>query len=144
MDMRFRRSCIAAVTAALGACGGSADGGDQRGGNSTGIRIANPHHERLLGLDERMRRVGLLRAVRDSRNRCISVVAGAYQQDYEGLAMWLARCQDNRQWAVFIAPAGQVQVRDCREMQQLGLPACRPFEARPMAPLQPASNSSKE
>ncbi len=140
--MRSRLSYMAVPLAALGACGGG-DGGTQPTANAAGIRIANPHHERLLGLDERMRRVGLLRAVRDSRNRCRSVVAGTYQQDYEGLAMWLARCEDNREWAVFIGTRGQVQVRNCRHMQQLGLPLCRRFEAAPMAPIQPASNSSK-
>jgi hypothetical protein len=46
-------------------------------------------------------------------------------------ALWTARCDDNSQWAIFIAVNGDVQVRNCEEMQQLGLPAC---QALPPAP----------
>ena len=137
------KACAGAMLVALAGCGGSGGGSDgNAASNVTSIRVANPHHERLLALDERNRRVGLLRAIRDSRNSCRSVVAGAYQQEYEGLQMWVARCQDERQWAVFIAPSGQVQVRDCTEAQQLSLPACRPFEAAPMEALPPIKDGS--
>ena len=39
--------------------------------------------------------------------------------------MWTARCSDGNDWAVFIAPNGDVQVRDCAEAATLALPACR-------------------
>ena len=129
------RICAGALLAALAGCGEGGGGEGNAASNVTAIRVANPHHERLLALDERNRRVGLLRALRDSRNRCRSVVGGTYQQEYEGLAMWVARCEDGREWAVFIAPGGQVQVRACTHAQQLGLPACRPFEPAPMEAL---------
>ena len=134
--------CSGAILFAIAGCGGDSGGGGSSTANTTSIRVTNSHHERLLALDERNRRVGLLRAVRDSRKRCRSVVAGTYQQDYQQLAMWVARCEDNREWAVFIAPAGQVQVRACAEAQQLGLPACRPFEAAPMEALRPITDGS--
>lgn len=138
--MKLKAAIGAAVLATLAGCGG--EGGNQAGSKAKQIRVTNQFHERLLALDERNRRVGLLRAVRDSRNRCRSVVAGTHQQEYEGLAMWVARCEDHRQWAIFIAPSGQVQVRNCSEVQQLGLPVCRPFEAAPMEPLPPITKGS--
>ena len=134
------RICAAAIAITLAGCGGGGDEGSRS--NVTSIRIANPHHERLLALGERYRRVALIRAVRDSRNRCRSVVAGTYQEEYQRLQMWVARCEDNREWAIFIAPSGQVQVRACTEARQLGLPACRPFQAAPMEELPPITDGS--
>ncbi len=134
--MKLRATIGAAMAAMLAACGsGGGEGGGKAQSNVKQIRVPNRFHEQLLALDERYRRVGLLRAIRDSRNRCRSVVGGTYQQEYEGLAMWVARCEDDREWAVYIAPSGQVQVRNCSEAQQLGLPLCRPFEPAPMEEL---------
>jgi hypothetical protein len=38
--------------------------------------------------------------------------------------MWMARCADKRDWAIFVGPDGSAQVRPCRDLAQLGLPAC--------------------
>ena len=45
-----------------------------------------------------------------------------------------------RNWAVFIAPDEDVQVRDCAEHAQLGLPACRPVAALPPDPAPPSGD----
>ena len=93
------------------------------------IKIANPLHEQLTGLSPDMQRLGLMRAIRDNGRRCKRVEAVRYQQDYEQMALWLALCEDDRQWAIFIAPNGDTQVRQCTEMRELGLPECRPLTA---------------
>jgi hypothetical protein len=89
------------------------------------IKVANPHHDQLQALSEPMRMLGLMRAIRDSGNRCKRVDAGAYQEDHRGLAMWVARCSDSGHWGVFIAPNADIQVRSCAHMAQLDLPRCR-------------------
>ncbi|HEX8644961.1 MAG TPA: hypothetical protein VF702_13710 [Allosphingosinicella sp.] len=94
---------------------------------SSETRIANRPHERLVALSDADRRVGLIRAIRATGNRCPRRVEPnpVYQGDYEGMALWTARCDNDEQYAVFIAPNEDVQVRNCRDMAQLRLPACR-------------------
>jgi hypothetical protein len=111
----------ALLMAALGAC----DSGSPEAPAPKPIEISNPHHEGLMRLSQPMRHLALMRAIRDSGKRCRRVEAGAYQEQYRNMAMWVARCQDQRQWAIYLAPNGDVQARDCAQQQQLGLPACR-------------------
>ncbi|HEX8193772.1 MAG TPA: hypothetical protein VF552_12820 [Allosphingosinicella sp.] len=94
---------------------------------SAGTRIANRPHEALLRLDDSDRRITLVRAIRATRNRCPHRVEPnpVHQGEYEGMAYWTARCDNNEQYAVFIAPNEDVQVRNCRDMAELRLPACR-------------------
>lgn len=130
-------SAAAALLTGLGACG---DTGSAPAGNSAKqqqIRIRNRPHEELLALPDNLRRIGLVRAIRETGNRCPKRVEPnpVYQGDYRGMALWTARCDNNRQYAVFIAPNEDVQVRRCEDMARLGLPACRPLpEARPDPP----------
>ncbi|MDP8993965.1 MAG: hypothetical protein M3N07_03120 [Pseudomonadota bacterium] len=96
------------------------------------VKIRNEPHEALQRLPDNLRRIGLMRAIRDTGNNCpLRVESSAYQGEHEGLAMWTARCDDNRQWAIFLAPNGDVQVRNCADMAQLGLPACRELPPAP-------------
>jgi len=100
----------------------------------TGTRIANRPHEALLRLDDSDRRITLVRAIRATRNRCPRRVEPnpVHQGDYEGMAYWTARCDNNEQYAVFIAPNEDVQVRNCSDMAEPRLPACA--ELPPAAP----------
>ena len=108
---------------------------------TNGTRIANRPHERMMTLNDSDRRIALVRAIRQTGNRCPRRVEPnpVYQADYEGMALWTARCDNNEQYAVFIAPNEDVQVRNCRDMAQLRLPACRtlppaePTRPRPKA-----------
>ena len=122
----------AASALALAGCGEPAPATNE----ASAIRMANPGSDRLKALSPLNQRIGLVRAIRDSGRRCRRVDALAYQQDYRQLAMWVALCNDGRHWAIFIAPNEDVQVRDCRENAQLGLPVCRP-----VAPLPPDPNA---
>ena len=101
------------------------------GNASGGTRIANRPHERMMAANDSDRRIGLVRAIRQTGNRCPRRVEPnpVYQGDYEGMALWTARCDNNEQYAVFIAPNEDVQVRNCRDMAQLRLPACRTLPA---------------
>ena len=101
------------------------DGGSPEG-NVTRIEVANPHHDQLAALSPPSQRLGLMRAIRDSGKRCQRVDSAAYQEDYRGMKMWVALCNDGRHWAIFIAPNADLQVRDCAEAAQLNLPQCRP------------------
>jgi hypothetical protein len=118
----------AALVAGLSACGES---GAPRSGEAapgaTKIRIQNRPHERLMGLSDELRRVALVRAIRDTGNRCPHRVEPnpVHQGEYRGMALWTARCDNNQQYAIFIAANENVQVRRCQDMERLSLPACR-------------------
>lgn len=101
-----------------------------------GVTIRNRHHEELLALPDNLRRVGLIRAIRETGNSCPLRVEPnpVHQGEYEGMALWTARCDNNEQYAIFIAPNGDVQVRNCADMAELGLPACRALPPATPAP----------
>lgn len=110
------------LAAAL-ALAGCEDGTPEQ--NVTQVRLANPQSDQLKALSPPMRNLGLYRAIRDNGQRCKRVDMAAYQQEYKAMAMWTARCSDSGDWAVYIAPAGDVQVSPCGNARQLGLPECR-------------------
>ena len=126
---------IALLPLALAACG---DVAPSAPGN--GIRVANPDSDRMKAASPLNQRLALLRAIHDTGNRCHRVVGGAYQEYYRGLEMWVALCDDGKHWAIFIAGNSDVQVRDCAQNGQLGLPLCRPVAPMPPDPLDPGSN----
>ena len=119
---------------ALAACGDTSPPGN----GGVQINIANEGSDRLKALNPLNKRVGLLRAIQQSGKSCRGgVLTGAYQQQYQNLAMWVALCADGKNYAVFIAPSEDVQVRDCTENAQLSLPACRPVPPLPHDPQTP-------
>ena len=140
--MKARFAFAAALALATAGCGGSEEGSADR----APTKIVNPYHDQLMGLSPLWQHITLMRAIRDNGNRCRRVQVGRYQEDYRNLALWVALCDDGRYWGVFIAPNGDTQVRQCTQMRQLGLPACRPLTgpgAQPEADTTvPASNLS--
>jgi len=121
------------LCAALGLAAAGCDSGAPSG-DVTSINIANPQSDQLKALTPFNQRIGLMRAIRDSGKRCHRVESVAYQQEYRGLAMWVALCDDGRHWSVFIAPNADIQVRDCTQNAQLDLPLCRPITPPPPDP----------
>ena len=117
------------LLAALAGC----DGGEP--GNVTKIVVnkGNPYHEQMLELSPTSRMLALRRAIQDEGNSCPRVTDSAYQQQYEGMAMWTARCSTG-DWAVYVAPSGIVQTRACAEAKQLGLPECLSLPAKNQEP----------
>jgi hypothetical protein len=112
--------------ACLGACGlflaGCEDGAPER--NVTHVVAANPFSDQLKALSEPTRHLGLYRALRDNGQHCKRVDRGAYQQQYKSMAMWIAHCTDTGDWALYIAPNGDVQASACGDAKELGLPEC--------------------
>jgi hypothetical protein len=129
----MNRFAAALLCLALTGCGDIAPTPAQNG-----IRVANPDSDRLKGLSPLMQRLALMRAIRDSGHSCHRVVGGAYQEYYRGMEMWVALCDDGNHWSVFIAASSDVQVRDCRQHEQLGLPLCHPVAPMPPDPNDPA------
>lgn len=112
-----------AATALLSACGG--EGREAQAGKTASISPSSAYVDRLRSLSEANRGLALRRAVQDSRQSCKKAETSGYQQDYKNMSMWSLRCTDGRSYALFIAPNGDVQVRRCEHLAQLGLPTCR-------------------
>jgi hypothetical protein len=130
----MRRILIPAAGALLllVACG---DGTPKQ--NVTQVKMANDYSAQLNAMTPLYRNLGLWRAIRDAPQRCKKVDAGAWQQDYHNMAMWTAHCTDTGQWAIFIAPNGDTQIRPCTDSAALNLPACRPLPAAAAEPAKP-------
>lgn len=93
--------------------------------NTTRIRMANKHSDDLAALPPQSQRLALMRAIRQTGNRCRRVDNSGYQEDYQNMRMWVATCGfEQKNWAIFIAPNADVQVRDCATAGQLSLPRC--------------------
>lgn len=97
-------------------------------------KIRNSYQEKLLALNDLNRDLTLRRAVRDDGGSCPQIRGNKYQQDYKGMAMWVAHCTSG-DWAVFIDPSGSIQARRCEHAEQLKLPACHPWPAEATGPV---------
>ena len=133
--MRLIATPALATLLLLGAC---EDGSPAQ--NVTQVKAANPFSDELKAMYPMNRNLGLWRAIRDAPQRCKRVDSGAFQQDYKNMAMWSAHCTDTGQWAIFIAPNGDVQVRPCADAAAIGVPACRPLP--PLVP-EPVTAAAK-
>jgi hypothetical protein len=118
-----------AATASLAAGLAGCDDGEPRNVTKIVVEKGNPPHEKMLKLSETDRMLALRRAVQDEGGSCPRVTDSAFQQMYEGMAMWNARCS-NGDWAIYVAPSGIVQTRKCAEAKQLGLPECLALPAK--------------
>ena len=106
------------------------------------ITAANPTSDGLKTLNPLYRFLGLRRAMVDSGQRCKKVDRGGYQQQYQTMAMWTAHCTDTGDWAIFIAPSGDVQVRRCGNLPRLELPPCKPIPEEPGEADAPGGNKA--
>lgn len=120
------RSIIAAVAGALlvTACGSAEDADQQQDTATRNIEVRSAEQEQLHELNALNRAIALKRAIHDSGYRCKRITETGFVGTYENLDMWMARCDDGRDWAVFIGPDGSAQVRDCEDVSGFGLPQC--------------------
>ena len=125
----MRRFAPLSVALLLAACGGDGEAGNQT--NRTSIKIADAGYVRQLReLDDSARTLTLRRAVLDSGNACHRAEESREIGTYEDLTVFSIRC-NRSDWAVFVGPRGDVQVRSCAHVEQLGLPSCAAADAQP-------------
>jgi hypothetical protein len=117
--------CFGAAAFFLGLTACDSGGGETGRAQLTKMTIANPYHDKLMGLSVLNRSLGLRRAIQDTGQGCTRITASGYQAPYKGLHIWIGRCAPEGDYAVFIAPNGDAQVRRCKDVQTLMLPACR-------------------
>ena len=120
----MRIAFFTALAIALGACGSS--GSDQS--KQAPIKVRGPEQEQLHTLDAFNLAIALKHAIYDAGFACKRVTDGGFVGTYENLDMWKANCTSDkgvkRDWAVFTGPDGSAQVRDCKDVEAGGLPAC--------------------
>lgn len=115
------RSNLAALAALLMVSG---CGGPEPQQQPQQITVRSAEQERLHGMNELNRAISLKRAIRDSGFTCQRITESGFAGTYKNLDMWVARCADRRDWAVFTGPDGTAQVRYCQDVERMGLPAC--------------------
>jgi hypothetical protein len=116
-----------ALALALAGCGGGSESQEPK---VKTMKPANEYVERLKSLSDDNRGLALRRAVQDTGQQCKKVVASGYQEEYKNLSIWNLKCTDG-EYALFIAPNADVQVRSCADAKTLGLPQCRFAQAEP-------------
>ena len=126
--MRAQRLTAITITLLAGACDSPEPAQPRKS-----IQVRSEQQEGLHKLSEQYRHVALRRAIYDAGRTCKTVTKSGYVQEYGNLSMWTASCDGGKSWAIFVGPDGSVQVRDCRETEQLKLPACTIGETKPAA-----------
>ena len=119
--MRVQILASAAIVMMAAACGDSEPAAQQQ---PRSIQVRSEAQNALHKLNAMNQKIALRRAIYDSGSACKTVTKAGYVQEYGNLSMWTASCASGRSFAVFIGPDGSAQVRDCREMADLKLPAC--------------------
>src|SRR4028118_1083556 len=86
------------------------------------IVVRSEAQDQLHQLDDLNRAIGLKRAIYQSGYSCKRVETSGYVQEHENLSMWMAKCDDKRDWAIFVGPDGTAQVRPWRDLARHGRP----------------------
>ena len=87
--------------------------------------LTNDFSNQLKKLPEYRQRAVLRRAVLDDQQYCRRIGPVAYQGPFKNLEMWTVSCDRGADYAAFIGLDGSVQIRPCRDLAKLKLPACR-------------------
>ena len=109
------------LTAALAGCGQQT----QQATNEPQIKVRSAEQDQLHQLDALNLAIGLKRAIADAGFTCQQIADAGFIGAYKNLDMWMARCRDGSDWAVFAGPDGSAQVRDCKDLPGTGVPECR-------------------
>jgi|SRR4051794_5761176 len=125
--MRLVIGTALGLASLVSACG---DSGDSQQ-NVTSISVRSAEQNALRKLSPMNQKIALRRALYDSGRTCQTVTQAGYVQEYGNLSMWTASCKSGRSYAIFVGPDGSAQVRDCKEMQALKLPACTIARPKP-------------
>ena len=114
-----RLTIILAATAVAG-CGQSP--ADNQAAPAISVRSANM--DAIHTMSEPSRQIALKRSIQDSNLVCKRVTATRFVGTYKNMDMWSATCGDRHEWALFVAPNDDVQVRLCHDTEAVGLPNC--------------------
>ncbi|GAA4752132.1 hypothetical protein GCM10023264_18690 [Sphingomonas daechungensis] len=129
--MRTRISATIALALLASGCGDNSS----QPAPAKQISVRSEQQNALHNLSESNLKIALRRAIYDSGKKCNTLTDAGYVQEYGNLSMWTATCSTKQSFAIFVGPDGSIQVRDCREVEQLKLPACvitkRPKPDRP-------------
>ncbi|HUP66641.1 MAG TPA: hypothetical protein VM145_00305 [Sphingomicrobium sp.] len=117
--MLVRSGLALLAVVALAGCGSEAPQGNQ-----PAIKVTSAEQQRLHQLDAFNLAIGLKRAIYDAGYVCKRVTDAGFVGTYKNLDMWMAKCSEGTDWAVFAGPDGSAQVRDCRDVPGTGLPEC--------------------
>jgi hypothetical protein len=117
------RVLATAAAAAMLLCA-SCDDGQPRNVKKIEVGQSGGYLDQLRGLSQQNRDLALRRAIQDAGQTCKRITTSGETGTYKNMSTWTARCEGGLDWAIFIAPSGDVQVRSCGHVQQLGLPAC--------------------
>ncbi len=119
--MRIRLT-IALSALALAACDQQQPAANTT--NQPTIKVRSPEQDQLHTLDAINLAIALKRAIYDAGFTCRQVTDAGFIGEYENLDMWMARCSEGREWAVFAGPDGSAQVRDCKDVAGTEVPQC--------------------
>jgi hypothetical protein len=119
--MHHKLSNVLLAAAALAGCN---DQQPQARNQAPTIKVRSAEQDSLRQLDAFNLAIGLKRAIYDAGYICKRVTDAGFVGTYENLDMWMAKCSEGRDWAVFAGPDGSAQVRDCRDVPGTGLPLC--------------------
>ena len=92
--------------------------------NQTKIKVRSPEQDQLHTLDALNLAIALKRAIYAAGYTCQRVTDAGFVGEYQNLDMWMTRCSEGRDWAVFAGADGSAQVRDCKDVPGTGLPEC--------------------
>lgn len=120
----MRRTSAVLLIIGLAACGG-AEQQQAATANAPDIAVRSAEQDALHNLSDMNRDIGLKRAIVGSGVRCQRVTRSGYVREHNKLSMWMANCDERRDWAVFVGPDGSAQVRPCDGLKGLGLPECQ-------------------
>lgn len=107
---------------ALAACDGQPRGEAQT--NTAQIKVRAAEQNQLHQLNAINLAIALKRAIYGAGFRCQRVTDAGFIGQYQNLDMWMARCSEGRDWAIFAGPDGSAQVRDCKDLPGTGVPEC--------------------
>ena len=93
--------------------------------NQTQIKVRSAEQDQLHTLDAMNLAIALKRAIYGAGFTCRQVTDAGFIGEYKNLDMWMARCSEGRDWAIFAGPDGSAQVRDCRDLPGTGVPECK-------------------
>jgi hypothetical protein len=119
----MRNPLVFSLTVALAACGTQPQ--QTATTNEPQIKVRSAEQDQLHELDALNLAIGLKRAIGDAGITCQRITDAGFIGAYKNLDVWMARCADGRDWAVFAGPDGSAQVRDCRDLPGTGVPECK-------------------